>query len=423
MLAERGEGVPLTVALARSAFAPVGSMSEYAALVEAALAAAACPVVVHRLDLALPASWAGRFPARLLPWANTLWVTGASRRLASLDVDVLHLLDGSHAHIVPARPRTATVVTVHDTIPSLRSSGTFGPNRGSLPARRLLRRVVAGWHAADRVVAVSESTARDLAAAAVEPVDVVPPALSRKAQTLLRRPVQGWAARRAETPYVLHVGHNGFYKNRSGVLRVFARVAEQAEARLVMAGPRPTRELLDLVATLGMTRRVAFDIDPSEQDLAERYRGASLLLFPSLYEGFGLPLLEAMAAGCPVVCSDAASLPEVVGEAGLTASATDERALAQAVVQVLTTPRLAERLIDRGRARAATFSLEAMGDALAKSYRVAIASHAQHTGLGRARLGRCARTFSANARTPDAECADAARELCRRRAHVRSPEI
>jgi glycosyltransferase involved in cell wall biosynthesis len=164
------------------------------------------------------------------------------------------------------------------------------------------------------------------------------------------------------------VGNNGFYKNRVGVLRVFARVAERSEARMVMAGAEPTPQLRELVEALGLHGRVSFVVEPTNEAIASLYRGACVLLFPSLYEGFGLPILEAMAAGCPVVCSRTGSLPEVAGDAALTASPHNEDDLAGAVLRVLATPDLAAILIETGRARAATYTLPAMAAGILEVY-------------------------------------------------------
>ena len=93
-----------------------------------------------------------------------------------------------------------------------------------------------------------------------------------------------------------------------------------------------------------------------DEDLPALYRASDLFVYPSLYEGFGLPLLEAMACGTPVVTSNVSSLPEVVGDAGITVDPTDIHALADAMSQALQDTRLRRQMIDRGRARAAEFT-------------------------------------------------------------------
>jgi alpha-1,3-rhamnosyl/mannosyltransferase len=106
----------------------------------------------------------------------------------------------------------------------------------------------------------------------------------------------------------------------------------------------------------------------SDEELVRLYSGAAVFLFPSLAEGFGFPVLEAMACGAPVVCSDRTSLPEVVGDAGLLADPEDDAALAAACERVLSEDGLAERLRERGLERAAGYSWERCANATVGAY-------------------------------------------------------
>ena len=115
-------------------------------------------------------------------------------------------------------------------------------------------------------------------------------------------------------------------------------------------------------------------VDPTDHVLRHAYAECSLLLFPSLYEGFGWPPLEAMANGCPVVCSDAASLPEVVGDAALQARADDVARLAEQCFRVLTDSDLSTALSEKGMQRAKQFSIERMGRDLITAYEDALVS-------------------------------------------------
>jgi glycosyltransferase involved in cell wall biosynthesis len=363
----------LTVALVDTSSSELGSMREYVELVEEALSGPSLrpPLRVVRVDLALPPRLVAWIPRWLQAWANVGYVTWAARRLRHVRADVVHIADGSHSYVMRACGGRPVVVTVHDMIPHLRLLGRFGVPRASPLARYRLSRTVVALKAASRLITVSATTADDLALIARTPISrmrVVPIALTRTARALLASSPVDWVARRAEDPYVLHVGNNGFYKNRVGVLRVFARVAERSEARMVMAGAEPTPQLRELVEALGLHGRVSFVVEPTNEAIASLYRGACVLLFPSLYEGFGLPILEAMAAGCPVVCSRTGSLPEVAGDAALTASPHNEDDLAGAVLRVLATPDLAAILIETGRARAATYTLPAMAAGILEVY-------------------------------------------------------
>jgi glycosyltransferase involved in cell wall biosynthesis len=126
--------------------------------------------------------------------------------------------------------------------------------------------------------------------------------------------------------------------------------------------------LQQIANDLGISRRVTFIVNPNDEELADLYRYASLFLFPSLYEGFGWPPLEAMAFGCPVVCSSAASLPEVVGEAALTCPPEDEKQMAENCVRVLHDASVANHLIELGYEQIEKFSVERMGRQLMGVY-------------------------------------------------------
>jgi glycosyltransferase involved in cell wall biosynthesis len=164
------------------------------------------------------------------------------------------------------------------------------------------------------------------------------------------------------------VGNNGHYKNREGVLRIFSQIRKVRESRLVMAGAPLSPQMMRLVDELGLGECVDCVADVDDAALCELYRKASVLLFPSIYEGFGWPPLEAMACGCPVVCSSEASLPEVVGDAALMAPADDEGQLATLCLSVLTDTVLAESLIEKGRKHARQFTTERMGNQLVEMY-------------------------------------------------------
>ncbi len=147
------------------------------------------------------------------------------------------------------------------------------------------------------------------------------------------------------------------------------------DVSLVLTG-RPGPEsgsLSDVAAELGLTDRVQALGRVSADELAELYRSAAALVFPSGYEGFGLPVLEAMSAGCPVITSDAGALPEVVGDGGLVHPVGDVGAMTQLVTKVLDQPDVAGALRQRGQARAKDFDLDIAAQRLADVYREAVA--------------------------------------------------
>ena len=166
------------------------------------------------------------------------------------------------------------------------------------------------------------------------------------------------AAGLVDGPYLLALGAESAWKNTDGALRAFAVVAEEdPEVRFVVAGVQggALERFAAMARELGLaerTRLLGF------QDSAVRdalYQGAEAFLYASLFEGFGLPPLEAMALGTPVVASDAASIPEVVGDAALVVDAADAAAAGAALLSVLADPELAARLAERGRRNVGRF--------------------------------------------------------------------
>ena len=284
-------------------------------------------------------------------------VPAALRRLR---VDVFHGMD----HVgIPFVGRTAkTVVTVHDVIVLILPE-TFTA-RHRLVVRTALARV---RRKADRVIVPSRAVKRDVVTrlgVAGDRVAVTPEGCDPRF-----RPVRSAGALRAAAAkyglpprYVLAVGTLEPRKNLTTLLRAFARLRRDGDVdpglRLVLAGARGWLDepIFRSVRSLGLEKAVHFPGFIDDDDLPAVYGGAGLFVFPSLYEGFGLPLLEAMACGVPVVTSNVSSLPEVAGDAALLVDPRDVDGLAAAVSRALRDAGLRERLRAAGLARARQFS-------------------------------------------------------------------
>jgi glycosyltransferase involved in cell wall biosynthesis len=297
-----------------------------------------------------------------LSMPNRAW---RQRRVAP---DLWHVLDGSRAFIASALASRPRVVTMHDIIPWLQGSGHLAQvGRAGAAARKLWQRNAASLRAVEQVLCVSEATRNDV----VSHFGVD----SARASVLhlpLRPDLAALVTAVAEVPRrrgrVLHVGNNAAYKNRVGVLRLFARLPVDLALELAMCGPAPTPELRQLAAELGITDRVEWITDLEDNRLAQEYAQASLLTYPSLYEGFGWPPLEAMAFGVPVVSSDAPALREVVGNAAPSLPISDERAWEKACIELLASSVAAASASARGRKRAADFCAAAFAEALRDVY-------------------------------------------------------
>jgi len=164
-------------------------------------------------------------------------------------------------------------------------------------------------------------------------------------------------------PYVFCVGNRKPHKNEARCLAAFASIAARVPHDLLLTGA-PSAQLLQAVVAGRLSGRVRFLGRIDDQQLAAVYRAAAAVLFVSLYEGFGLPVIEAQACGTPVISSDVCSLPEVGGGAALLVDPLSVEAIAAALEAVLTDTRLARRLTLAGHANCARYSWERTGEAL-----------------------------------------------------------
>ncbi len=363
-----GSQRPVRVALlSTAALDGKGSMRAYADTLLAAMACHAREIHLELVELdPAPARgpWNQRLQTLLLPLRAR-----AQRRRAP---DLWHVLDGSRAYVARALGPRPYLVTVHDLIPWLQAEGMFpgAPPLGAA-ARGLWRSNGLAMQRSALLACVSDSAQRDARRAfAIAPgKSVVVHHPLRPAMAI--RAGQAAAAAR-DNGVVLHVGNNGFYKNREAVLRIFSKLDARVATRLVMAGPAPTGELLRAGHELGISNRIDWAGDPDDDALASLYRRSSVLLFPSLYEGFGWPVLEAMAFGLPVVAADSGSLPEVVGDAAACLPLADEQQFVSALEQLLASPEVARAATARGLARARQFGAEEFGVAMSRAYLMAI---------------------------------------------------
>ena len=314
-----------------------------------------------------------KVPARIRMWWHHRHVWSRARKSNLQEYDAVHLLDGSFGYVCSAVKHPNVVSTVHDVIPRLQMDGQFpGAPPVGRGARWLINRSLAGIQNAVLAVADSQSTADDLKQFGVSPrhgIQVVPLAIEPELFTIV--PESSAVKLPTQQPYLLHLGNNGFYKNRIGAIEVMGRLAETTQLHLVMAGPPVTDSLQSLIEQFNLEKRVHFCDFPSQTELASLYQNASSLIFPSLYEGFGWPPLEAMAACCPVVCSDAGSLPEVAGDAGVVVPSTDYDAMAEACRCIAEDGKFRAELIERGQRQIEKFSTQLLAEKMLDAYQLA----------------------------------------------------
>ena len=304
-------------------------------------------------------------------WWNRVWHRLRLPVPVEWIVGPLHVFHSPDFALPPLGKRTRAIVTVHD-LSFMRLPRCFEPAL----LRYLTASVPRAVRRADWVFADSESTRNDVVELLHAPEDRVsvlypgveprfcPMADSEELERV--RLKYGLPAR-----FILSVGTLQPRKNHATLVEAFSRLTDPGIG-LVIVGQRGWLydELFALVRERRL-ERVLFPGFVQDTDLPAVYNLAEAFVFPSLYEGFGIPLLEAMACGTPVVAADNSSLPEVVGDAGLLVGATDVQALTRALERLLNDATLRQTLIARGLTRAMRFTwLRAAQDLLATYRRV-----------------------------------------------------
>ncbi len=270
-------------------------------------------------------------------------------------IDLFHAADFM---LPPTLPRTRTVLTVHD-LAFEKYPGDTMP--GMLAALR--RTVPRSVKAADHVITVSEATRQDLIdlyRLPPEKVTAIPHGVAARFNPALPLPAQRRAVadkyHLPDAPFILTVGTLQPRKNHLRLVQSLARI--KMDAKLVIAGGTGWAydQVRAEVDRLRLGERVVFAGFIDDADLPDLYRAATIFAYPALYEGFGLPVLEAMACGLPVVASNGSSLPEVAGDAGLLVDPFDVDALADALARLLDDPSARAKLRQKGIARAGQFT-------------------------------------------------------------------
>ncbi|MCE5258560.1 MAG: glycosyltransferase family 4 protein [Chloroflexi bacterium] len=297
-----------------------------------------------------PAPWPGRYGVIA---SRYLRYPGWMRRNHG---DINHILDHSYAHLCRSG-RGKTLVTVHDLAPMAYS-------RRLSVSGMTWRLSVQGIKRADLVITDSTFIADELTRVLGIPltrITVIPLGVSGACKPLApsARLKLRVTYNLGAGPLALHIGNWQSRKNPIGILTALKELQRRnVIVQLVQAGATPSREILQKIREWDLLDQVLFMGHVTEDELVELYNTADLLLFPSLYEGFGLPVLEAMACGTPVVTSDISSLPEVAGEAAVLVDPLDAKAIANGIERVLDDHVLRVRLIEIGLERAKAFSWE-----------------------------------------------------------------
>ena len=298
-----------------------------------------------------------RLPLRVAHamWPRLGWPTAES--LAGVSIDALHALD-----MVPAPTRSPVVLTVHDVLPSLL------PHLYSQRARKIAAQNLAAAARATVIVADCDAAAAEIAAAAGRPVEdvvVAPPGPLLPAAPTTAAPVT--------PPYVLAVGSVTPRKGFETLAAALARISDAP--RLVIAGPDGWRaDEVRAEVTSSLAERVIFLGWVDDAALASLYAGATVFAFPSIAEGFGIPVLEALALGAPVVASDIAPVREVTAGAAALVQAGDAEALRAVLEEVIGDDARRRSMATAGRVAAGRYSWARTADEVLGAYRRAVES-------------------------------------------------
>lgn len=288
------------------------------------------------------------------PSARILWEqSGLPLSIAAHRLDVFH----GPMHVMPMAIRVPGVITVHD-LAFLKYPEQLPKNRRSflLAATRLSARK------ATRIITVSRNTANDLQdwlKLPDEKIVPIPLAPSPRVRRVSGRSLDVFRMKwNIERPYIIAVGTLEPRKNLPTLLRAFAKIKDQVEHDLVLVGPEGwlTDDLKRTLQELNLGDRLRLTGFVSDEELGGWYSGADLFCFPSFYEGFGLPSVEAMRCGAPVLASDTSSFPEVVGNAGVLISPRDTDLWAETLIEILSDPDRRAELTAKGLARTEEFS-------------------------------------------------------------------
>ncbi len=304
-----------------------------------------CPQSVNLIGRRVP-RW--RNTGRVIRALNSVLVASAWKHLRP---EIVHETYYSSKRSGPSSAATVLTVfdMVHEKFPM--SSSAFDTSA---------REKAAAVARVDHIVCISENTRKDL----IDILNVAPEKTSVVYLGAELSQVQETAVSGPKQAYLLYVGQRHGYKNFATLLKAYgeSRWLAREFSLVCFGGGGFSHEELRLADALKVPRARLVHRSGDDAKLAELYAGATAFIYPSLYEGFGIPPLEAMSMGCPVVCSNTSSLPEVVGDAAETFDPQDVEQMRLAIEHVVGSPTFAGILIERGRERAKRFSWQNCAD-------------------------------------------------------------
>lgn len=356
------------------------SMARYAELLQTELLRRG-----HAVKVTRPAAVATRLVGKTSPLFR--WLAYLDKfvfflpllRLRARRAEVAHVCDHSNSMYLRWTGKTPSLITAHDALAIRSALGQFPRNPTRASGVQLQRWILRGLSGAQRIVCVSEKTRQDLEA--LLPTKPGMTVISNPLNSAFRPSRAGDIASvcaicglPGKDEYLLHVGKDTWYKNRPGVLRIAAELRKYprfARVKLVMAGSPLPPALRQIAQEMG---GVVECVGPSDEQLRALYTGALALLFPSLEEGFGWPIVEAQACGCPVITSARPPMSDIAGGAAILIDPEDAASAAEAIAARADELDQREALRQAGFANARIYSTEHAIDAYCDVYRELISA-------------------------------------------------
>ena len=293
------------------------------------------------------------------------------------DVDIFHVIDHSDGHLAYFLKDTGkpVVVTCHDLVNFVQPENARTQARIANVSMAVWKWAVKGLRKADHIISVSNHTAKDIKQILnIKPeyITIVPNAVEARFHQLPSTEIAAFRQQHHSSPEqfcLLNVGSNQPRKNFITVLKVLKALKDEGlNIHLFRTGPDLSDEFKTFIHTHNLSDCITDFGRPDNTTLTKIYNAADVLVSPSLYEGFGMTLLEAMACGTPVITSNATSLPEVAGDAGIIVNPTDINAILEAVICLQKDEEYRKKLTNKGLDRVKLFTWETTAEQVAQSY-------------------------------------------------------
>jgi glycosyltransferase involved in cell wall biosynthesis len=287
------------------------------------------------------------------------------RQVSKLEADIFHIIDHTNAHVAYWLKKSGkrVIITCHDLVQYVYPEILKNQSRFPALSMAVWQYSVKGITVADRTISVSTNTAKDITNwLNIDPqkITVVPNGVESEFRFLSPEVVSNWRQQYVHSSAeicLLNVGSTHQRKNILTVLKVIKAIsAQKIPVRLWKIGDDFSEEQQQFISNFSLDKYITFLGKPDRESLIRFYNAADVLLAPSLYEGFGLTILEAMACGTPVITSNVSSLPEVAGNAAILVNPTDVETITTSILRLRQDALYRQEIIEQGLARVKNFT-------------------------------------------------------------------